>query len=80
MSTEVALQSQVIQRAWKDPDFKTKLLSDPKAAIQEALGISLPGHLKLKAVEESADEMVLVLPPSPAAVMKTKVTPQAVWP
>lgn len=79
MSTHVALQSQVIQRAWKDPDFKQKLLSDPKSAIQEALGITLPGHLKLKTVEESTDEMVLVLPASPEAVMKSEVTPQAYW-
>jgi len=79
LSNAIALQSQVIQRAWKDPDFKQKLLSDPKAAIQESLGISLPGHLKLKTVEETADEMVLVLPASPAAVLKTDATPQAAW-
>ncbi|WP_316245499.1 NHLP leader peptide family RiPP precursor [Gorillibacterium timonense] len=80
LSTQVALQSQVVQRAWKDPDFRQKLLSDPKAAIQEALGISLPSHLKLKTVEESSDEWVFVLPASPAAVLDTEVKPQIIWP
>ncbi|MEO3945943.1 NHLP leader peptide family RiPP precursor [Gorillibacterium sp. CAU 1737] len=79
LSTYGALQSQVVQRAWKDSDFKQKLLSDPKAAIQEVLGVSLPGHLKLRTVEESANELVFVLPATPDTVMESKASPQALW-
>ncbi|MBA9085470.1 peroxiredoxin [Fontibacillus solani] len=79
MATE-ALHNQVIQKAWQDPDFKAKLLADPKAAIQEALGIVIPEHISLKAVEENSNEFYLVLPPQPSkTVIASDVTPQFQW-
>ncbi|MFD1175098.1 NHLP leader peptide family RiPP precursor [Paenibacillus puldeungensis] len=74
-----ALQSQVIQKAWQDPSFKAKLLADPKAAIQEVLGVSFPDHIKIKAVEENSDEFYLVLPQNPSGVVASDVKPNAVW-
>lgn len=79
MTTGALLQSQVIEKAWQDPSFKAKLLSNPKAAIQEALGVVLPEHIKVKTVEENSDEFYLVLPPSPSTVIKSEVKPNAVW-
>ncbi|WP_110931583.1 NHLP leader peptide family RiPP precursor [Paenibacillus bouchesdurhonensis] len=80
MTTSGALlQTQIIQKAWQDPSFKAKLLADPKAAIQEALGVTIPDHIKVKTVEESSDEFYLVLPPNPSDVIKSDIKPNAVW-
>lgn len=67
LMSEAILRNQVIQKAWEDPSFKQRLLSDPKAALKEALGITLPESMKLKAVEEGSDELYLVIPQSPAS-------------
>ncbi|WP_019635991.1 NHLP leader peptide family RiPP precursor [Paenibacillus fonticola] len=80
MTTSGALlQTQVIQKAWQDPSFKAKLLADPKAAIQEALGVIIPDHIKVKTVEENSDEFYLVLPPNPSDVIKSDIKPNVAW-
>lgn len=79
MTSGALLQSKVVEKAWQDPSFKAKLLADPKAAIQEALGVILPDHIKIKTVEESSDEFYVVLPPNPANVVKSKIKPLAMW-
>lgn len=78
MSTE-ALQSQIVQKAWQDPSFKSKLLSNPKEALQQFLDISLPDNIKIQTLEENENEFYIVLPPSPAKAIMADVTPQAVW-
>jgi hypothetical protein len=79
MSTGALLQNQLVQKAWQDPTFKSKLLADPKAAIRELLGITLPDHISIRTVEEQEDEIFLVLPPSPSVVIKDEIKPQAMW-
>ena len=79
MTSGALFQSQVVEKAWQDPSFKAKLLANPKAAIQEALGVTLPDHIKIKTVEESTDEFYVVLPPSPENVVKSEVKPAGVW-
>lgn len=79
MTSGALFQSQVVEKAWQDPSFKAKLLANPKAAIQEALGVTLPDHIKVKTVEESADEFYVVLPPNPEKVVKSEVKPAGVW-
>lgn len=79
MTSGASLQTQVIQKAWQDPSFKAKLLSDPKAAIQEALGVILPDHIEIRTVEENSNEFYLVLPPNPSGVITADVKPNAVW-
>src|SRR5690349_8501113 len=36
------LRARLIARAWHDMDFKSKLLGNPKAAIEQEFGIELP--------------------------------------
>jgi Nitrile hydratase, alpha chain len=59
--------SKVIARAWADPGYKAKLLSDPHAALAEA-GVTIPAGTKLKVVENTADTMHVVLPAAPSSV------------
>ncbi len=58
-------RAQVIARAWSDPDFKAKLLNDPKAAVA-SYGIDLPAGLNLKIVENTANTFHMVLPATPS--------------
>ncbi|MCL6601698.1 MAG: NHLP leader peptide family RiPP precursor [Paenibacillus sp.] len=76
----MTLTNQVIQKAWEDPSFKQRLLSDPKAALKEALGIIIPDTVSLKAVEEGSNEFYLVIPPSPSSgILKTDASTQGSW-
>lgn len=79
MTAEAILHNQVIQKAWEDPNFKERLLADPKAAIKEVLGIILPEHIKVKTVEESSNEFYLVLPPNPAETVRAAAAPKYSW-
>ncbi|BFH11959.1 NHLP leader peptide family RiPP precursor [Paenibacillus melissococcoides] len=80
MSINQMHMNQIVQRAWEDATFKEKLLADPKAAIKELLGISIPDHIQLTTVEETSDQYVLVIPPNPAEVMKTASTARkGIW-
>jgi hypothetical protein len=60
-------QQQIIDRANADPEFRNRLLQDPKGAIQEQLGIPLPASITVRVVEEGPGEVVLVLPEQGAA-------------
>lgn len=54
---------QVISKAAVDPEFRSALLADPRAAIDAELGPGLPPDLKLKFVEKDPDvDVMLVLP------------------
>lgn len=78
--SEAILRDQVIQKAWEDPGFKQRLLTDPKSVLREELGIHLPDHITLKTVEEGSNEFYLVIPPSPSSgLLKTDVTPLGSW-
>lgn len=58
------VREKIIAKAWKDPAFKKRLLSNPKAVIDE-MGGDLPDNVKVKVVEDAADTFTFVLPPSP---------------
>lgn len=78
--SEAILKNQVIQKAWEDPSFKQRLLTDPKAALKEVLGIVIPESITLKAVEEGSNEFYLVIPPSPSSgVLEATAKPRGSW-
>lgn len=60
------LKVKIIQKAWQDPEFKARLLADPRSALQESLGIAIPEGIQLQAVEETPSSYYLVIPPNPA--------------
>ncbi|QYR20877.1 NHLP leader peptide family RiPP precursor [Paenibacillus sp. sptzw28] len=67
MSAEQQLLSQIIEKAWNDPVFKQKLLSDPKAALLESFNITVPSDIELHALEETPNKFYIVIPPAPQA-------------
>ena len=64
MKTHEELRAELIDLATEDERFRARLIANPKAAIQEALGIHLPESLSVTVYEDSATAAHLVLPPS----------------
>lgn len=61
-----ALHVQIIGRTWTDPDWRARLLDDPRATLEAETGGRFAPDLAVRAVEE-ADGHVLVLPTPPEA-------------
>lgn len=61
------IRSKIIAKAWKDPVFKKKLLSNPTSALKE-MGVDLPPNATVKVVEDSSQTFTFVLPASPANI------------
>ena len=58
------IYAKTIARAWKDPQFKAKLLKNPKAALEE-MGVKLDPKMQVKVVEDSQNSVTFVLPSQP---------------
>ncbi|MFD1955599.1 NHLP leader peptide family RiPP precursor [Paenibacillus thailandensis] len=79
MTANALMQTQIIEKAWQDEDFKQRLISNPKETLKEAFGILFPDSLKIKTVEESTDEIYLVIPRNPAEQFENKARMAAPW-
>jgi hypothetical protein len=56
----------LIKKCWADPAFKARLLKDPQGVMEEA-GLALPnGITSVKAIENSPQQLTVVIPPNPA--------------
>ena len=56
------MEGRLIQRSLEDEDFRQRLLEDPRAAAEEELGTRVPEGVEVRAVEETAQTIYLVLP------------------
>jgi len=52
----------VLRRAFEDPDFRERLLADPRGVIAEVRGEALPEDLEVKVLENAPNKVYLVLP------------------
>ncbi len=57
----------LIERSVEDEELRRRLLSDPKATVEQELGAKLPEGIEIRAVEETPETIYLVLPPKAAA-------------
>ena len=64
METAKEMQAKIVGKATADADFRTRLLSDPKGAIGQELGVNIPASLSIEVHEESATTAHLILPPN----------------
>ena len=55
----------LVAKAWSDPLFKKRLLTDPAAVLKEN-GIDVPPDVVVRVVEDSAKICHLILPELPA--------------
>ncbi|MGI3783235.1 MAG: NHLP leader peptide family RiPP precursor [Janthinobacterium lividum] len=56
------IERKLVARALKDDAFRQRLLSDPKDALAEEIGQSLPSDIDVKVMEESTTSIYVVLP------------------
>ena len=65
-ASRAEIERRLIQRSMEDDSFRQKLLDDPKGALEQELGDRLPEGVEVRAVQESADTIYLVLPSTSA--------------
>ena len=63
METPKEMRAKIVGKATGDADFRARLLSDPKGALEQELGVTIPASLSIKVHEESGTTAHLVLPP-----------------
>jgi nitrile hydratase len=56
-----ATGSRLVAKAWLDPQFRGKLIAEPKAAIGEALGIDTAGMPELRVLENTPEVHYMVV-------------------
>jgi hypothetical protein len=56
------MERSLVNRSLEDEEFRQRLLAEPRAAIEQELGIRLPESIEVRVVEESAETIYLVLP------------------
>lgn len=61
-----ALRRHVTEKAAEDAAFRARLLSDPKAAIEDELGLTVPPGFVIEVHEDAPGACHLVLPPGAA--------------
>jgi hypothetical protein len=62
------MKRRLIERSLEDESFRQRLLEDPKGAIEQELGTSVPEKVQIRAVEETPSTIYLVLPPATTPV------------
>jgi hypothetical protein len=56
--------TRLIEKAWRDPVFKQRLIADPAAAFAEA-GLPVPKGKTIRVLEETSGVDYFILPPPP---------------
>ncbi len=64
MQTSQEIEAQIRSRVDEDEAFRARLLDDPRSAIQDATGLTVPESFAIHVHEEGATDFHLVLPPA----------------
>ena len=65
MQTAEETLSHLTQKAVEDADFRARLVSDPKGALNQEFGIVVPDSIQIKVHESDMQTIHLALPPTP---------------
>ena len=55
------MRAKIVGKARADADFRARLLSDPKGAIAQELGVAMPASLSVEVHEETATTAHLIV-------------------
>ncbi|MGF1575903.1 MAG: NHLP leader peptide family RiPP precursor [Cyanophyceae cyanobacterium] len=66
--TRKDLELKLVAKAWQDDAFRQQLLNNPRATIQQELGIELPEDVEVKIFEEQSDQAYVLLLQKPTRV------------
>ena len=64
METPNEMRMKIVGKATGDADFRARLLGDPKGAIEQELGVTIPASMSIEVHEERGTTAHLVLPPA----------------
>jgi len=64
--TKRDVETALIEKCWKDPEFKREVVKDPKGMLERHIGQKLPADLKIFIHEEDANTLHFSLPPAPS--------------
>ena len=64
--TKRDLETTLIEKCWKDPEFQKQVVTDPKGMFERLIGQKLPADLKIFIHEEDASTLHFSLPPAPS--------------
>ena len=62
------LETRLIEKAWKDPEFKREVVADAKGTLERHLGRKLPANLTIVVHEEDQNTLHFSIPPAPSNV------------
>ena len=65
MQSEAEVRAHIAMKAAEDDAFRARLIADPRATVEEEVGIRFPDGYRLHVHEESATDAHLVLAPKP---------------
>ena len=57
------MRDHMVGKATDDAEFRTRLVADPKAVLNEELGVELPDNFAISVHEDNSTHVHLVLPP-----------------
>ena len=63
------IRAKIIAHAWKDENFRKKLLENPKEVLKE-YGVEVPKNIEMKVVAEDPTHFYFVIPNSPTEAKK----------
>jgi Nitrile hydratase, alpha chain len=60
------LETSLVEKSWKDHEFKKAVLSDPKGMLERHLGQKLPTQVRVLIHEEDANTLHFSIPQAPS--------------
>ena len=60
------METALIEKCWKDPEFKRQVVSDPKGMLERHTGQKLPTSVRIFIHEEDANTLHLSIPLPPS--------------
>ncbi|MBP2560096.1 hypothetical protein J2857_002865 [Neorhizobium galegae] len=67
-------EASIIARAWNDPMFRDRLVSDPRGVFLEEFGIEVPPDVELNVLVEKPGSIYLVIPNDPSSLDQDELT------
>jgi hypothetical protein len=61
-------EAKIVARAWADESFRERLKTDPRAAVAEVTGVTLPQSVAIEVLEETPEKAYLVIPSNRTAI------------
>jgi len=56
------LETKIVARAFADEGFRARLKEDPRAAVAEETGVTVPESVAIEVLEETPNKAYLVIP------------------